>query len=159
VKYNELRRRLDTPAGKADVRAWEELPSLTDLFWDGNLVAGVKYTDADIDDDVMEVAKRYLFDIRRMRLVDIQSEFMREMIRQFELAKYLSVPQARGVINVLGGGLKWSRARFKRSRVTRRDRHEGLENCLVCGGPLDDEESVARAIGYQCYRRVMGDRG
>lgn len=69
----------------------------------------------------------------------------------------LTYKQVRGVLNVVLGNIR-GRHRYYQSRFTRKDSGWGDTSCLVCGGPLNDESSVARGVGPTCYRRALGDR-
>lgn len=139
------------------VREWSDLPSLRDIFVHDGRIARWEDSDVEVEqDDAVGIALRYLYDVRRLGLVGRQGDFMRAMVERFELTGDLTFGQARGVLNTLGGGLKWNRGRFWKSRSRRRDRFAGDENCIVCGGPLTTDDAVARTLGDTCYRRVMG---
>lgn len=155
--WAQLRRRALSAEAKAEVQPWQELFSLRDLFARNGEIR--RWENAAVEAGYAElhaVALRYCYDIKRLDLVWRQSDFMQSMIERAELTKSLTAGQVRGVLNVIGGGLKYNRGRFWKSRGRRRDRFDGYENCLVCGGPLTTDDAVARAVGDTCYRRVMG---
>lgn len=154
--WKELIKKAHSPAVQAEVNEWADLPSLHDMFDAGGSIA--RWTDQDVAEhnDALPVALRYCYDIQRRGLVGYQSDFMRDMVQRASAFHSLTNGQVRGVLNVLGGGLKRNRARFWKSRGRRRDRERGFENCLVCGGPLTTDEAVSRGVGETCYRRVMG---
>lgn len=155
--WKTLMRIARSPEAKADVLTWDALPSLWDLLEVGGQLP--KWTDTEVsgNSDCHAVALRYLYDIRRCDLVRVQSDFMRSMVERAETWHSLTPAMVRGVLNVLTGRIRGHRRRFRKSRLTRRDRQGGDENCMVCGGPLTTPVAVARGIGDTCYRRVMGD--
>ena len=127
---------------------WSELAPLAVIFEDG-----WRFEDEDINPFLEDVVFRFLHDIRRMQCKHF-SDFINQMVdSDFEM---LSYGQIRGILNVLGGTIRGQRKRFWKSRDRRRDRDDGLENCIICGGPLNDSESVDRGCGNTCYRRALG---
>lgn len=156
--WKDLLKQTKSKEAQAEVNPWDELQSLVYVF-ETNGGGIMRWTDELVNrcwDFAHPIALRYCYDVRRFRLVDEQSDFMRDMITRAETTHSLTPGQVRGVLNVLGGGIKYNRGRFWKSRGRRRDGDRGLENCLVCGGPLTTDEAVSRGLGETCYRRVMG---
>lgn len=156
--WKDLLRKASGQEAQAEVNIWEELPSLIDVFknYDGGII---RWDDNSVQRSwkiAHPVALRYCYDVKRFNLLGAQSDFMKSMVERADITHNLTVGQVRGVLNVLGGGIKYNRGRFWKSRGHRRDRDMGLSNCLVCGGPLTTDEAVNRGLGETCYRRVMG---
>lgn len=135
-----------------------------ELFGTGGVSAVRKFTDADIRDDLgmQAAAVRFLADIQRQigwlgpDAKVIRTGFTASMVAQSAIAgRSLTVPQMRGVANVMAGALYANRRRFWKSRPSRKDRNDGDEACIVCGGPLTDEVAVRRGAGATCYLRLM----
>ncbi len=82
--------------------------------------------------------------------------FLEEMRRQYRSGRPFTPRQAEAVINIFIRGIEGQQRRFCLSRPSRSDRCDGIENCLICGAPLDDDVSVARCLGPVCYRRALG---
>lgn len=139
------------PLSSRDVLGWRELPSLHEVYPHG----GQRLTDKDCEgEEYQALALRLLFDTRKV-VWRPRSEFMSSMLETADATRLLTDRQVRGVLNVIGGSIRGNRRRFWKSRPYRRDRNNGCDVCLVCGGPLDTWPATARGLGDVCYRRVL----
>ena len=139
---------------------WDGLPTLWDMF-------GVSPTSRSSDvmrfEDVhvlrnsgvcISVATRYLKDISRFGLKGRQNDFMKAMVEKVEADLPLSPRMVKGVLNTIGGGIKWNRGRFWKSRNRRAQ--DAWNPCIICGDDLENESYINRGAGPTCYKRIMG---
>lgn len=129
------------------VKPWDELTSLHRLFSDG-----WKLDEDDIDEIATGISIRYLADITKYGRPP-GGGFIQDMLGWSP--ESLTIPQQRGILNVLGGQIRANQKRFWKSRDWRRDRNMmAVDNCIVCGSPLRKPESVYRGCNDTCWKRV-----
>lgn len=139
---------------------WDGLPTLWDMFGvDVNSRSGdiMRFEDVHVLHNAalcVSVATRYLKDVERFGLRGAQNTFMQAMMDKVADDLPLSPRMVKGILNTIGGGIKWNRGRFWKSR-NRRARSADYP-CIICGDDLENDSYIARGAGPTCYRRIMG---
>lgn len=141
---------------------WAGLPSLRDVYLHGDGVH--HWTDEEVEPRLKELrplVEFWAWEIERRGYTKRHTNnFAWSMIRLVVTGNTLTVPQVRGVLNVLGGQIKVQRRRaydkpYADVRYRRGAKASADARCIVCGDALTTDVQRLRGCGDTCWQRVI----